>query len=45
MTCLWKVRDLSKVTPVSDRGTVDPAKLILEMLTKAEKDDIRFIRV
>jgi len=36
LTCLWKVRDLSRVTPrsltVSDRGAVDPATCWCEML-------------
>ena len=41
LTCLWKVRDLSSVTPrsfiESERGTVDPATSICEML-----DNVRF---
>jgi hypothetical protein len=38
LTCLLKVRDLSRVTPrsliESDRGTVDPATLISEILDR-----------
>jgi len=38
LKCLWKVRDLSRVTPrsftVLDRGIVDPAILMWEILDK-----------